>query len=180
VAISFDFLRGRNILDAQNISDVRRIPNDSPNTSTSRRTLSPPPFIDQQAVPLANFNKAARRRKKAFQQAVLRIAMTRSSSKKKQFRANAQKLIEDQDCALDDEETTGDGTCPVQVGPTVSGAVVDKTSMKGSVVVTGGGVQPQVIKTGSGETGSQVIHIGDGQTCVIYGYSTLLYFKPQQ
>ena len=88
--------------------------------------------------------------------------------------------IEVRGCTLDDGEATADGECPVQVGPAVSGAVVDKTSMEGRAVVTGIGEQAQVIKTGPKETGHpyEVIHIREGQTCVICGYSTLLYFKP--
>lgn len=108
--------------------------------------------------------------------------MARPSSKTRQLREKAEKLVGDRDYTLDDEETTGDGSCPVQVGPAVSGAVVDRTSMEGRVVVTGGGKKPQVIKTGPGETSNpfEVIYIRDGQTCVIYGYSTVLYFKPRQ
>jgi hypothetical protein len=59
--------------------------------------------------------------------------------------------------------------------------VVDRRSMKGRVVVTGGGEQPRVIATGPGESGEPYpkIRIRDGQTCVIYGYSTVLYYKPR-
>ncbi|XMA19881.1 hypothetical protein WAI453_012672 [Rhynchosporium graminicola] len=108
--------------------------------------------------------------------------MTRSLSQKKEFRDNAEKIVQDRNLILDDEETTSDGTFPMQVGPAVSGAVVDTRSMKGKVVVTGGGVQAQVIKTGPQEMGDPYaeIAIGDGQKCVIYGYSTVLYFKPRQ
>ena len=47
-------------------------------------------------------------------------------------------------------------------------------------MVTGGGERPQVITTGPEETGEPYtkIRIRDGQTCVIYGYSTALYYRP--
>jgi len=83
---------------------------------------------------------------------------------------------------LDNDETTSDGQCPVQVGPAVAGVVIDRNSRKGRVVVTGNGAEPQYVKTGPGESGDRYpeIRIQDGQTCVIYGLSTVIYYRPRQ
>jgi len=108
--------------------------------------------------------------------------MTRTPSQKKELRDHAEMIIKDRDLILDDEETTGDNTCPIQTGPAVNGVVVDRRSEKGRIVVTGTGILAQYILTGPGENGNLYpeIEIRDGQTCVIYGYSTVLYFRIRQ
>jgi len=107
--------------------------------------------------------------------------MTRTTTEKTKLRDSAKQLIAGDHFELDNDETTGDGQCPVQVGPVVGGVVVDRQSQKGRVVVTGKGVEPQYVKTGPGESGDPYpeIRIQDGQTCVIYGLSTVIYYRPR-
>jgi hypothetical protein len=65
--------------------------------------------------------------------------------------------------------------------PDVCGVVVDKRSVGGLVVVTGGGFPVQQVKTGEEGTGNpyQELIVRDGQTCEIRGGSTVIYCKPR-
>ncbi len=65
------------------------------------------------------------------------------------------------------------------MGPDVCAVVVDKKSGGGFVQITGAGLPDQIIETGPGETGFAIADIASGQTCMIYGSSTVLYIRPR-
>jgi hypothetical protein len=94
--------------------------------------------------------------------------------------ADPSKIAGRNDVKLDDDETTGKNNFLYQVGPDVTGAVIDKRSETGRVAVTGH--KTQVIKTGPQQTGQRFveIEIADGDTCMIYGFSSLIYIKPRK
>ncbi len=97
--------------------------------------------------------------------------------------ANPLKIADQHDLELDDDEITGKNDFPYKMGPHVCGAIVDKRSAKGKVVITGGeNSKSRVIQTGPEKTGNQfaVVEIAEDETCMIYGKSTILYIKPRQ
>jgi hypothetical protein len=80
---------------------------------------------------------------------------------------------------LEEDETTGGRK---RVYPDACGAVVDKYSAKGIVAITAHGFPIQQVDTGQGPIGEPYaeLTIEAGQTCVIHGSSTVLYYKPRK
>lgn len=66
--------------------------------------------------------------------------------------------------------------------PDVCGVVVDRDSAEGIVAVYDHGSPAQQVDTGQGVMGEQyrVLVVRDGQTCVVHGQSTVLYYKPRK
>ena len=98
------------------------------------------------------------------------------------MRADSSKTEDSDEVRLDDDVTTGRDDFPYKVGPDVNGAIIDRRSEVGRVVITGDKTPTRVIPTGPKETGARFIRvkIADGETCMIYGKSTLIYIKPRQ
>ena len=76
-------------------------------------------------------------------------------------------------------EDSGDNAFQWKAGTDVCGVVVDRNSGIGFVQITGSGLEDQVIQTGPKETGFTMAGIAPGQTCMIYGCSTVLYVRPK-
>lgn len=85
----------------------------------------------------------------------------------------------DDDVELALEETTGEEDFKYEKSPNVCGVVVDKGSGRGYAQITGGGKDPRIIYTGRGESGCVKAEILAGQTCMLYGRSTVLYILPR-
>jgi hypothetical protein len=81
---------------------------------------------------------------------------------------------------LEDTETTGGLS---RSDPDICGVVVDRQSAAGYVVIYDSRHRPiQKVETGSAMTGQPYVElsVGSGQTCVIHGDSTVLYYKPRR
>ncbi|PVH75976.1 hypothetical protein DL98DRAFT_536136 [Cadophora sp. DSE1049] len=105
---------------------------------------------------------------------------SRTANDRKRLRDRAAELIAGrEDVELEEDETTGGRN---RVYPDACGAVVDKSSAKGIVVITVYGFPVQQVDTGQGLTGEAYAEliIGVGQTCVIHGSSTVLYYRPRK
>ncbi|KAH6661761.1 hypothetical protein B0J14DRAFT_571431 [Halenospora varia] len=105
---------------------------------------------------------------------------SRTANDKKRLRDRATELIAGrEDVELEEDETTGGRK---RVYPDVCGAVVDKYSAKGIVAITVHGFPVQQVDTGQGLIGEPYaeLAIGVGQTCLIHGSSTVLYYKPRK
>ncbi|KAH6704121.1 hypothetical protein BKA61DRAFT_739936 [Leptodontidium sp. MPI-SDFR-AT-0119] len=105
---------------------------------------------------------------------------SRTANDKKRLRNRAAEFIAGrEDVELEEDETTGGRK---RVYPDVCGAVVDKFSAKGLVAITVHGFSVQQVDTGQGLIGEpyEELTIGVGQTCVIHGSSTVLYYKPRK
>lgn len=108
--------------------------------------------------------------------------MPRTEHDKQKLRDKAEHMVAGRgDVELDDCETTGENNYPYKVGPDVCGAVIDKRSGKGKVVITSGG-DSRVIQTDPQMPGDQFdeVKIADGETCMIYGTSTIIYIRPRR
>jgi hypothetical protein len=84
-----------------------------------------------------------------------------------------------EDIELEEDETTGGQN---RAYPDVCGAVVDKYGGKGVVAITAHGFPVRQVDTGQGGIGQPYVEltIRVGETCVIYGSSTVLYYKPRK
>ncbi|CZR64899.1 uncharacterized protein PAC_14799 [Phialocephala subalpina] len=105
---------------------------------------------------------------------------SRTANDKKRLRDRATELIaRREDVELEEDETTGGRR---RVYPDACGAVVDKYSAKGIVAITAHGFPVQQVDTGQGVIGDPYAEliIGVGQTCLIHGSSTVLYYKPRK
>ncbi|KAL5325431.1 hypothetical protein ACEPPN_006556 [Leptodophora sp. 'Broadleaf-Isolate-01'] len=105
---------------------------------------------------------------------------SRTATDRKRLRDKAAEIIAGrEDVELEEDETMGGRK---RVYPEACGAVVDKSSAKGIVVITAHGFSVQQVDTGLGLTGEAYaeLTIGVGQTCVIHGNSTVLYYKPRK
>ncbi|OJD20177.1 hypothetical protein ACJ73_08491 [Blastomyces percursus] len=106
--------------------------------------------------------------------------MTRSERDKKLLKETAKDMIAGDDgVELALEETTGEEDFKYEKSPNVCGVVVDKGSGLGYAQITGGGKEPRIIYTGRGESGCVKAEILAGQTCMLYGRSTVLYILPR-
>ncbi|PVH67435.1 hypothetical protein DL98DRAFT_600492 [Cadophora sp. DSE1049] len=105
---------------------------------------------------------------------------SRTANDKKRLRDRAAELIaRREDVELEEDETTGGRK---RVYPDACGVVVDKSSAKGLVAITVHGFSVQQVDTGQGLRGEPYteLTIGVGETCVIHGSSTVLYYKPRK
>ncbi|PVH67484.1 hypothetical protein DL98DRAFT_299613 [Cadophora sp. DSE1049] len=105
---------------------------------------------------------------------------SRTAIDRKRLRDKAAEIIAGrEDVELEEDETMGGRK---RVYPEACGAVVDKSSAKGIVVITAHGFPVKQVDTGLGLTGEAYaeLTIGVGQTCVIHGSSTVLYYKPRK
>ncbi|KFY50858.1 hypothetical protein V495_00053 [Pseudogymnoascus sp. VKM F-4514 (FW-929)] len=109
--------------------------------------------------------------------------MARSNHDKVRLKNKAEELTTGQSVDIEADETTGedsgDNAFRWRVGPDVCGVVVDRNSGRGFVQITGSGLKDQVIQTGPEESGFTMAGIASGQTCMIYGRSTVLYIRPK-
>ncbi|KAH8800598.1 hypothetical protein F5884DRAFT_757452 [Xylogone sp. PMI_703] len=95
------------------------------------------------------------------------------------LRQAALKLIERrEDVELEESEISGGRG---RTYPSVCGVIVDQNSAKGRVVIYGNGSSPPQVDTGHGVVGERYseLTIGAGQTCVVHGRSTVLFYKPR-
>lgn len=107
--------------------------------------------------------------------------MARGSLEKQTLRNKAEELISTkQGVKLASEETTADNDYKYQRSPNVCGVVVDKSSGRGYVQITGGGKDTEIVHTGrDGDGGYCLLEISEGQSCMLYGRPTVLYILPQ-
>lgn len=105
--------------------------------------------------------------------------MARSEADKEMLRENAMELISGEvGVRLASHETTGENDFKYEKSPSVCAVVVDKGSVLGFAQITGGGKKTERINTGRGDTGYVLANISSGQTCMLYGEPTVLYFSP--
>lgn len=74
---------------------------------------------------------------------------------------------------------SGEGAFLSETAPDVCKVVIDKGSKRGYVEITGGGLQAAFVRTSPEETGYAVVALQDGQRCMIYGSSTVVYIRPR-
>lgn len=106
--------------------------------------------------------------------------MARSNEAKQALRKEAEQHIagrDDVELALD--ETTGANDFKHQFSPDVRGVVVDCNSEPGCVQISGVGNPTIRITTGPGESGFRFEAIPEGQSCMLYGCSTVWYIIPR-
>jgi nucleoside-triphosphatase THEP1 len=74
---------------------------------------------------------------------------------------------------------SGEGAFKSEATPDICKVVVEKGSKRGYVEITGGGLQASFVRTSPEKTGYEVIALQDGQRCMIYGSSTVVYIRPR-
>ncbi|KAL4891344.1 hypothetical protein BDV59DRAFT_182277 [Aspergillus ambiguus] len=103
----------------------------------------------------------------------------RSDSDKRNLREQATILISgDKGVRLAPDETTGENDFKYERSPNVCGVIVDEGSGFGYVQISGGDKDTVIIYTGRGQTGFKRANISKDQTCMLYGYPTVLYIRP--
>lgn len=110
---------------------------------------------------------------------LIQMGPVRTEDDKRNLREHAKTLISGNDrLQLAAEETTGENDFKYEQYPDVFAVVVDKGSGLGYAQITGGGKDVHAIYTGRGETGYILVNISAGQSCMLYGYPTVLYIRP--
>lgn len=106
--------------------------------------------------------------------------MTRNESDKKRLKDKAEELVASKDeVEIDPNETTGEDDFKYERSPNVCAVVVDKSSGRGFVQITGAGKPREIVHTGDGESGFAMIEILAGRSCMLYGRPTVLYIRPR-